>query len=109
VPTRGGGRHLLGPLEVDRDRYHVFVRGKEIFLTPLEMRLLSDLMEHQGRVRTREDLLKTVWRYRAGVTTRTTDTHVRRLRKKLGPAKILLETIRGRGYRLSVEPAPDDG
>ena len=67
------------------------------------MRLLVYLVEHRGRVRSREDLLEDVWGYKPGVSTRTIDTHVKRLRDKLGDAGALVETVRGTGYRLSAE------
>ncbi len=61
------------------------------------MRLLVYLVEHRGRVRSREDLLEDVWGYKPGVSTRTIDTHVKRLRDKLGAAGALVETVRGPG------------
>jgi two-component system phosphate regulon response regulator PhoB len=96
-------RYAVGPLELDVDGYHVFVNGKEVHVSTLEMRLLVYLVEHRGRVRSREDLLEDVWGYKPGVSTRTIDTHVKRLRDKLGDAGALVETVRGTGYRLSAE------
>jgi two-component system phosphate regulon response regulator PhoB len=96
-------RYLVGPLELDVDGYHVFVNGQEVHVSTLEMRLLVYLVEHRGRVRSREDLLEDVWGYKPGVSTRTIDTHVKRLRDKLGDAGALVETVRGTGYRLSAE------
>ena len=96
-------RYLVGPLELDVDGYHVFVDGCEVHVSTLEMRLLVYLVEHRGRVRSREDLLEDVWGYKPGVSTRTIDTHVKRLRDKLGAAGALVETVRGTGYRLSAE------
>jgi two-component system phosphate regulon response regulator PhoB len=96
-------RYLVGPLELDVDGYHVFVNGAEVHVSTLEMRLLAYLVEHRGRVRSREDLLEDVWGYKPGVSTRTIDTHVKRLRDKLGDAGALVETVRGTGYRLSAE------
>src|SRR6185312_6406637 len=101
VPTRR--RYLVGPLELDVYGYHVFVNGQEVHVSTLEMRLLVYLVEHRGRVRSREDLLEDVWGYKPGVSTRTIDTHVKRLRDKLGDAGALVETVRGTGYRLSAE------
>jgi two-component system phosphate regulon response regulator PhoB len=94
-------RYIVGPLEVDVDGYHVFVEGDEVHVSAMEMRLLVYLIEHRGRVRSREDLLEDVWGYKPGVSTRTVDTHVKRLRDKLGAAGSLVETVRGTGYRLS--------
>ncbi len=96
-------RYVVGPLELDVDGYHVFVNGQEVHVSTLEMRLLVYLVEHRGRVRSREDLLEDVWGYKPGVSTRTIDTHVKRLRDKLGDAGSLVETVRGTGYRLSAE------
>ena len=96
-------RYAVGPLELDVDGYHVFVNSKEVHVSTLEMRLLVYLVEHRGRVRSREDLLEDVWGYKPGVSTRTIDTHVKRLRDKLGDAGVLVETVRGTGYRLSAE------
>ena len=96
-------RYVVGPLELDVDGYHVFVNGGEVHVSTLEMRLLVYLVEHRGRVRSREDLLEDVWGYKPGVSTRTIDTHVKRLRDKLGEAGSLVETVRGTGYRLSAE------
>jgi two-component system phosphate regulon response regulator PhoB len=72
-------------------------------LTLLEFRLLRFLVEGRGRVRTREALLEQVWGYSTDVETRTVDTHVKRLRDKLGEAGDLIETVRGVGYRLRSE------
>ena len=97
-----GDRHYtVGPLELDVDRHDVYVNGEELHLSTLEMRLLVYLVEHRGRVRSREDLLADVWGYKPDVSTRTIDTHVKRLRDKLGVAGALIETVRGTGYRLS--------
>jgi two-component system, OmpR family, phosphate regulon response regulator PhoB len=107
APTPGQApqrrRYVVGPLELDVDGYHVFVNGAEVHVSTLEMRLLVYLVEHRGRVRSREDLLEEVWGYKPGVSTRTIDTHVKRLRDKLGDAGSLVETVRGTGYRLSAE------
>jgi two-component system, OmpR family, phosphate regulon response regulator PhoB len=96
-------RYEVGPLELDVDGYHLFVDGREVHVSTLEMRLLVYLVEHRGRVRSREDLLEDVWGYKPDVSTRTIDTHVKRLRDKLGDAGSLIETVRGTGYRLSAE------
>ena len=70
-------------------------------MTALEFRLLLTLLQRKGRVQTRERLLDDVWGIQADVTTRTVDTHVKRLRQKLGPAASYVETIRGVGYRFT--------
>jgi len=80
------------------------INGKNLALTPLEFRLLSTLLVRRGRVQTRETLLSDVWGITADVETRTVDTHVKRLREKLGPAGAYLETLRGVGYRFAEKP-----
>jgi two-component system phosphate regulon response regulator PhoB len=94
-------RYSLGPLEVDPDRYHVYVEGREVHVSALEMRLLIHLFQAQGFVRSRKDLLTEVWGYQPEVNSRTVDAHVKRLRDKLGAAGRLIETVRGLGYRLA--------
>jgi len=94
-------RYSLGTLEVDPDRYHVYVEGREVHVSALEMRLLIHLFQAQGFVRSRKDLLTEVWGYQPEVNSRTVDAHVKRLRDKLGTAGRLIETVRGLGYRLA--------
>jgi len=77
--------------------------NKEIKLTAMEFKLLVTLMKKRGRVQSRERLLDEVWNLDADVTTRTVDTHIKRLRQKLGDAGKLVETVRGYGYRLREE------
>ncbi len=89
-----------GPIEVDLDACLVRVGGQEVSLALLEFRLLVYLMKGQGRVRTREQLLRHVWSYPVDSATRTIETHVKRLRKKLGAASELIETVRSIGYRM---------
>jgi two-component system phosphate regulon response regulator PhoB len=98
-----GERLVAGPLEIDVPRHLVSVHGESIPLTALEFRLLLDLARRRGRVQNRDDLLERVWRYPGGVETRTVDTHVKRLREKLGAAGEWIETVRGVGYRLRDE------
>lgn len=88
-----------GDLRVDSEGHRVWVKAEEVVLTPLEFRLLSTLLQRRGRVQSRERLLEDVWQMRSDVTSRTVDTHVRRLRSKLGAAADYIETIRGVGYR----------
>ncbi len=93
--------HLqLGDLALDEARHEVRAKGIPVTLTALEFRLLRTFLERPGRVQTRETLLSDVWGIDADVTTRTVDTHIKRLREKLGPAGEALETIRGVGYKL---------
>jgi two-component system phosphate regulon response regulator PhoB len=98
----------VGPIRVDVDAHRVYVDGAEVTLTPLEFKLLSTLMARLGRVQSREQLLEDVWEMSSEVETRTVDTHVKRLREKLGSGRDLLETVRGIGYRL-VEPGDQSG
>ena len=108
-PSAGGaGRGwvmVFGKLRVDRDAHRVWVEDQEVTLTALELRLLSTLLERRGRVQSRPALLDDVWGMSGEVTTRTVDTHVKRLREKLGSAGPYIETVRGVGYRFT--PAPD--
>ena len=90
-----------GDIVVDVSRHIVSVDNKHIDLTATEFKLLTTLLERRGRVQTREQLLKDVWEYDSGIDSRTVDTHMRRLRKKLGRAAKCLDTIRGVGYRLT--------
>jgi two-component system, OmpR family, phosphate regulon response regulator PhoB len=94
----------LGPLSLDVGSHRFYVDGKEVPLTALEFRLLEHLMRRLGRVQSREQLLEEVWGLSSSLETRTIDTHVMRLRDKLGPARNYLETVRGVGYRI-VDPA----
>jgi two-component system phosphate regulon response regulator PhoB len=91
----------FGDLVLDTARHGVSVKNKDITLTATEFKLLSTLMERRGRVQTRDRLLTDVWGYEGDVDTRTVDTHVRRLREKLGPAADYIETVRGVGYRFA--------
>lgn len=89
-----------GPIAIDLDHHETQVDGETVHLTLTEFRLLSALVRNEGRVRTRESLLTEVWGYDAEAMSRTVDTHVRRLRDKLGPAAKWLGTVRGVGYRV---------
>jgi two-component system phosphate regulon response regulator PhoB len=85
----------------------VWVAGEEIPLTAREFKLLVTLATRQGRVNTREALLSEVWGLALHVETRTVDTHVKRLREKLGAAGALIQTVRGVGYRFSTGESGD--
>ena len=91
----------LGELRIDSDSHEVFVNGEEVSLTALEFRLLKQLVDRRGRVQTRDQLLSDVWGYSADITTRTVDTHIKRLREKLGPIGKYVQTIRGVGYKFT--------
>jgi two-component system phosphate regulon response regulator PhoB len=90
-----------GALRIDPERHRCYVLGEEIPLTAKEFDLLRSLMERPGRVMTRDQLLDDVWGTDIAVTSRTIDTHLKRLREKLGPASDLIETVRGVGYRFA--------
>jgi two-component system phosphate regulon response regulator PhoB len=90
-----------GRIQLDPVRHEVKVAGRPLSLTATEFKLLQLLMERRGRVQTREKLLVDVWNYEAEIETRTVDTHMRRLREKLGDEAAWVETIRGVGYRMS--------
>ena len=102
-PRENAPSIALGPLKLDVSAHRFYVEGKEVALTALEFRLLEHLMTRVGRVQTREQLLEEVWGLSSTLETRTIDTHVMRLRDKLGPARAYLETVRGVGYRI-VDP-----
>ena len=90
----------IGPITLDPARHQVDVAGRPVRLTSVEFKLLSMLMRRQGRVQERDRLLNEVWGYESVIDTRTVDTHVRRLRQKLGKAANAIETVRGFGYRI---------
>ena len=94
----------FGEVKVDRDAHRVWVDAKPAELTALEFKLLVTLYDRQNRVQTREALLSDVWGIQADITTRTVDTHVKRLREKLGTSGNHIETVRGVGYRFSTTP-----
>jgi two-component system, OmpR family, phosphate regulon response regulator PhoB len=94
----------FGILRVDRDAQRVWVAGQEATLTPLEYKLLITLHDRRDQVQSRDTLLSDVWGISADVTTRTVDTHVKRLRSKLGEAADYVQTVRGIGYRFAGAP-----
>jgi len=96
-------REQVGPIRVDPGAHRAYVEGEEVPLTALEFKLLTTFMSRLGRVQTREALLQDVWGVSSDLQTRTVDTHVKRLREKLGAGRDLIETVRGIGYRM-VEP-----
>ena len=104
---RNGGERepsvTIGAVTIDSRIHSVSVYGKRVELTAVEFKLLSHLMYRSGRVQPRDRLLTEVWGYDQAVDTRTIDTHVQRLRRKLGKAGVFIETIRGFGYRFTGE------
>jgi len=109
ILRRGSGaeadeaREQVGPIRVDPGAHRAYIEGQEITLTALEFKLLTTFMSRLGRMQTREALLQDVWGVSSDLQTRTVDTHVKRLREKLGSGRDLIETVRGIGYRM-VEP-----
>lgn len=104
APENPGDRaaHVsVGGIRLDAAKHEVTVNGQPVELTATEFKLLHLLMERRGRVQTREHLLLNVWNYETEIETRTVDTHVRRLREKLGSEAGWIDTIRGVGYRIA--------
>jgi len=96
----------MGRFLLDRKNMKVFLNGSPVDLTTTEFKLLSMLMENDQAVHTRAELLREVWGYSDDVATRTLDTHIKRLREKLGDAGRHITTVRGTGYQFSVTPIP---
>jgi DNA-binding response OmpR family regulator len=92
-----------GHITIDIPKHKVTVKGNPIELTQMEFKLLVTLMERRSRVQTRERLLSDVWDMDTGIDTRTIDTHVKRLREKLGKSGNFIETVRGLGYKFKEE------
>ena len=102
--TQEGERTIeIGDLLIDIDRHHVSVKKRPLQLTSTEFKLLVELASKKGRVLTREHLLDKVWGYTYEGYARTVDTHIRRLREKLGNLGEYIETLRGVGYRFRAE------
>jgi len=96
--------YRVGDLLLDVARHQAFVKGEPIHLTRTEFALLLTLFKARGKVLTREILLDRVWGYSFEGYARTVDTHIRRLRKKLGPCASFIETVWGLGYRFKAQP-----
>lgn len=107
-PVHAEDEVSFGSLRMDRQAHRAWVDEQELELTALEFKLLCTLYDRRDRVQSRTVLLDVVWEISADVTTRTVDTHVKRLREKLGPARDYIETVRGVGYRFISTP-PDQG
>jgi DNA-binding response OmpR family regulator len=102
-PAQPEARLRVGEIEVDVPAHTARVQGEPIPLTATEFKLLEVLASRCGRVQSRDRLLQDVWGYENPIDTRTVDTHMRRLREKLGTAARHLETVRGVGYRMIAE------
>jgi two-component system phosphate regulon response regulator PhoB len=98
----------VAELHIDKEAHRVTVGGEEVALTALEFKLLVTLTERRDRVQGRGTLLSDVWAMDSEIASRTVDTHVKRLRDKLGTAGRFIETVRGVGYRFSEAPSPED-
>jgi DNA-binding response OmpR family regulator len=98
----------VGPIVMDRSLHHVSVKGQTLVLAPTEFRLLAFLLEKQGRVFSRDELLMRAWSRDVKAGHRTVDVHVRRLRQQLEPFRCehLIQTVRGFGYRLRIDEGP---
>jgi two-component system, OmpR family, phosphate regulon response regulator PhoB len=104
LSASGAGQIVrIGPLTIDTERHVVTINGAEVSLTGIEFKLLLTMAERQGRLQSRETLLKDVWGYNYAEDTRTVDTHMTRLRTKLGTAGGLISTVRGYGYKMEEE------
>jgi two-component system, OmpR family, phosphate regulon response regulator PhoB len=101
APAEAGDVLRVGPLLIDRAARRTWVDGNEVDLSPQELRLLLTLVDRRGRALSREALVNEVWELGAAVEDRTVDTVVKRLRRRLGKAGDLIETVRGHGYRLA--------
>jgi two-component system phosphate regulon response regulator PhoB len=104
APAEAGVKLQAGLLSLDTGSHKAWVKDEPLELTALEFKLLHHFMAQLGRVQSRERLLSDVWGVSSPLETRTVDTHVMRLRDKLGPARDSIETVRGVGYRMADEP-----
>jgi len=100
-PNTSGNAIEVGPFSLDKSALKLDLEGEDIELTATEFKLLLNLIESPGITQERGDLLKKVWGYSDTIQTRTLDTHIKRLREKLGEHGNLIETVRGVGYRFS--------
>ena len=100
-----GEEFRLGMLYVSLSKHLVMVEGEEVTLTNKEFSLLTCLLQNQGRVLTRDQLLNDIWGYSFDGENRTVDVHIRTLRHKLGDAGRLIKTVRGVGYKIGGEPS----
>ncbi len=100
-PYSSNEKVTIGELEIDIAAHRILLTNKEISLTKKEFELIMHLVQRNGRVQTREYLLSQIWGYTSDVTTRTVDTHIKRLRSKLGSFGKNIETVRSVGYRFN--------
>jgi len=98
----GHAEFVCGPMRFDKNSVSFYLLGEAVELTSTEFKLLLFLAERTGKVQDRNDLLRSVWGYSDEVHSRTLDTHMKRLRQKLGEHAALVETVRGIGYQVSL-------
>lgn len=98
---------IRGPFHFDKNNQNFFLRGEKVDLTPTEFKLLMLLVERSGQAQTRDDLLREVWGYRDSTNSRTLDTHIKRLREKIGSDAAAIETVRGVGYQAAAIDSAD--
>ena len=103
-PEQAGGSVAIGDLLLDASTHRVSYAGQILKMGPTEFKLLNYFMKHAERVHSRGQLLDKVWGDHVFIEERTVDVHVKRLREALGPAGVLIETVRGAGYRLTAQP-----
>ena len=101
VGERRSERAEIDEFVIDKSSFEITLDGKRLDLTSTEFKLLCLLLERRGRTQSRETLLFDVWGYTNAIDTRTVDTHIRRLREKLGAHSGRIETLRGEGYRFT--------
>ena len=97
--TSGNSVITVGKIQLDKNTLSCFVEGEKIDLTPTEFKLLLLLIEREGHPQERQDILREVWGYRDTAQSRTLDTHIKRLREKIGNQSSSIETVRGIGYQ----------
>jgi two-component system phosphate regulon response regulator PhoB len=104
APEQVSDSVTIGELVLDAATYRVSFQGLPLKVGPTEFKLLHFLMKHAERVHSRSQLLDKVWGDHVFIEERTVDVHVKRLREALGAASVMVETVRGAGYRLTVQP-----
>lgn len=105
APEKAEGSVSLAGLTLDAAEHRVSFQGRPLKVGPTEFKLLHYLMAHPERVHSRQQLLDKVWGDHVFIEERTVDVHVKRLRESLGAAGVLVETVRGAGYRITGQPA----
>jgi two-component system phosphate regulon response regulator PhoB len=103
APEQAVPNVTVGELMLDGATYRVSYQGEQVKIGPTEFKLLSYLMHHAERVHTRSQLLDKVWGDHVFIEERTVDVHIKRLRESLGQAGVMVETVRGTGYRLTAQ------